>query len=107
MLCRLVLLARTHTQCARVDFKLFFKLSAVFCAQEHAFEQMRELFHGPFMESPHFAEFAKENLGFEVPPMNPDRLAELAEFTAKMSATEPSTSGAPAAVRAAGGSGAP
>jgi hypothetical protein len=45
------------------------------------------------MASPHYAEFARENLGYEVPPMNPDRLAELAEFTAKMSVADSETVG--------------
>ena len=53
-------------------------------AQDAAFGLMNELFQGPFQSSPQYAEFARENLGYEVPPMNPDRLAELAEFTAKM-----------------------
>ncbi len=66
---------------------------------------MRELFHGPFTASAHFAEFAKENLGYEVPPMNPDRLAELAEFTAKMSVSVDAAS--PSSTAAAGGAGAP
>ncbi len=39
-----------------------------------------ELFRGPFMASPQYKEFADENMGFEVPPMNPDRLAELAKY---------------------------
>ena len=61
---------------------------------------MDELFLGPFKASPQYEEFAKENLGYEVPPMNPDRLAELAEFTAKMTVAE---DGGPA--RAVGGAG--
>ncbi len=39
-----------------------------------------ELFRGPFMASPQYKEFADENMGYEVPPMNPDRLAELAKY---------------------------
>lgn len=58
---------------------------------------LNELFVGAFQASPQYAEFAAENLGYEVPPMNPDRLAELAEFTSKMT-----VGGAGAAVGGAG-----
>ena len=49
-------------------------------AQDLAFVMLDELFRGPFMASPQYKEFADENMGFEVPPMNPDRLAELARY---------------------------
>ncbi len=71
--------------------------------------RLEVLFRGPFMASRQYAAWAEENMGYEVPPMNADRLAELATYGIEITlpsgapvASVPSTAAAAGAGTGAG-----